>query len=249
MVTGVTRRVAVVTGASRGIGLAEAEALVSRGYHVVTCSRSPAAVPGGVHVAADLGCSDGARALAEEVRSRYARLDVLVNNAGGSRPFAKRLLETADADWRGMMAANLDSTFYCIRELAPLMIDSGGGFIVNTSSVHGLTGGRVRLGAYAAAKAALIALTKAAARELGPRGVTVFAIAPGLVDTENLREGMGGLVDELGRQTPVGRPARPQEIAEVVASLVDTQARPLNGAVIEISGGKGDVYVRPSERD
>jgi NAD(P)-dependent dehydrogenase (short-subunit alcohol dehydrogenase family) len=248
------RKVAVVTGGARGIGLAETRALAAGGYSVYACGRSAeppeiaalAATADIFYLRADVSDSSNVHAIRQSLEARTGRLDVLVNNAGGSRPYARLILETSDADWRGMLGANLDSAFFCIRELAPLMITTGGGVIVNTSSVHALTGGRLSLGTYAAAKAGVIALTRAAARELGPKGVIVFAVAPGLVDTENLRGGMGDLVDEFGSRTPIGRAATPDEIADVVVALVKTAAAPLNGAMVELSGGLGDFYARPA---
>ena len=248
-------RVAVITGGSRGLGLAHAHALGLRGYKLVISARAglDPALRGlkeagleAVGVAADLATSAGSKRLAATALDAYGRIDALVCNAGGSRPFAKRLLETGDDQWEGMLNANLASTFYSIRELAPHLIETQG-TIVTTSSVHALSGGRLGLGVYATAKAGVIALSKAAARELGPRGVIVFSIAPGVVDTENLRAGMGEMVDELGAQTPIGRPSRPEEIASVVAALIESRSPSLNGAVIELSGGKGDFYVPPRD--
>ena len=138
-----------------------------------------------------------------------------------------------------MMDSHLTGTFLCLKHAAPHMVRQRWGRIVNTSSVHGRIGGRPTLGHYGAAKAGVIALTRTAARELGPHGVTVNAVSPGYVDTERLGSTLPReRLDTLAKQIPVGRIGKPAEIAAAVVFLASDGAAFVNGAVLDIHGGR-----------
>ncbi len=141
--------------------------------------------------------------------------------------------------WDFMVANHLRSTFLCIKYGAPHMVKQGWGRIINTSSIHGRVGGRPSLGHYGAAKAGVIALTMTAARELGPKGVTVNVISPGFIGTETLRKVLAPpTMEKLQQQIPLGRLGEPAEVGRVVAFLASEAASYLNGVIVDLTGGR-----------
>jgi 3-oxoacyl-[acyl-carrier protein] reductase len=245
--------VALVTGAGGDMGRAEAIALARhRKMDIAVIYRSSsqdaettvaACRSVGVQArafGADLRESGAVRGLVEQVREAMGPISVLVNNAGAmGATFNSTLVEMEPEIWREMIEAHLTSSFLCIKYCAPDMIGAGWGRIINTSSIHGRTGGRATLGAYGAAKAGIEALTKTAARELGAHGITSNCIAPGFVATARLKSYMSEeRITQLGQQIPVGRIASPDEIASVVAFLASDEASYVNGAVIDVNGGR-----------
>ncbi len=249
---GLKDRVAVVTGGSRGIGRAEAEALAAEGAAVVVAaSRSmqdAEQVARGIlekgcralAVQADVSQSADVQRLVEKTLATFGRLDILVNNAGPVRPeLNKPLLEMPEELWDFMLANHLRSTFLCIKYAAPHMVTQGWGRIINTSSIHGRMGGRPSLGHYGAAKAGVIALTMTAARELGPKGITVNVISPGFIGTETLRKVLAPpVMEKLQQQIPLGRLGEPAEVGRVVAFLASEAASYLNGVIVDMTGGR-----------
>jgi 3-oxoacyl-[acyl-carrier protein] reductase len=245
-------RVALVTGGAAGIGRAEAIALAEAGADVAVLGHTDVS---GIRETADRIRALGRRALVvqadvrraeevghavEEVVGTLGRLDILVNNAGalGAR-LNLPLLELDEATWHLMIDSHLTGTFLCIKHAAPHMLRQGWGRIISTSSVHGRIGGRPTLGHYGAAKAGVIALTRTAARELGPHGVTANAIAPGYVDTARLSSTLPReRLEALARQIPVGRIGTPAEVAAAVVFLASDGASFVNGAVLDIHGGR-----------
>jgi 3-oxoacyl-[acyl-carrier protein] reductase len=138
-----------------------------------------------------------------------------------------------------MVDSHLTGTFLCLKHAAPYMVRQRWGRVVNTSSVHGRIGGRPTLGHYGAAKAGVIALTRTAARELGPHGVTVNAVSPGYVDTERLASTLPReRLDALAKQIPLGRIGTPAEVAAAVVFLASDGAAFVNGAVLDVHGGR-----------
>jgi len=246
-------RVAIVTGARRGIGYDEALALGRAGATVVVVTHTQLdaaervaaeveAVGGTASAAlADVTRADDVQRLVETTLRRHGTVDILVNNAGMTDPAHQRgrLVDLSEESWDRMLAGHLKSTFLCIKYAAPVMMAHGWGRIVNTASIHGRVGGREGMGHYGAAKAGIIALTRTAARELGPYGITCNAIAPGFIATEQLLGGAAaGTIASYTRQNPLGRLGTPQEIANLVLFLASEGASYINGAVVDCSGGR-----------
>lgn len=239
-------RVGVVTGGSRGIGRAVAKALGSAGADVViNCiSRLEDALAVAAEIQklgrraevfqGDVSRPEDADRLISSTLASYGRVDILVNNAGITRDGL--LLRMKDEDWDAVISVNLKGAFNCIRAAARPMVKARWGRIINISSVIGLTG-NVGQANYAAAKAGLIGLTKAVARELGPRNITVNAIAPGFIRTEMT----AGLSDEvklrLSERIILGRLGEPEEVADVVVFLASDMGRYITGQVINVDGG------------
>ncbi|NLE44180.1 MAG: 3-oxoacyl-[acyl-carrier-protein] reductase [Chloroflexi bacterium] len=239
-------RTAIVTGASRGIGRAIALELARRGatvvvnYHhsaeaaqaVVDCVREA----GGQALAiqADVSVLDQAMHLVEQTVDTYGQVDILVNNAGTTRD--RLLLTMTEADWDEVIQTNLKSVFNCCKAVARPMVRRRYGRIVNVSSVSGLVGQGGQTN-YAASKAGIVGLTKSLAKELGPRNITVNAVAPGFVLTDLTAD----LPDDLRRRaieaTPLGRMGNPEEIACAVAFLASDDASYITGEVLTVDGG------------
>ncbi len=249
---GLKDRVAIVTGGSKGLGRAEAEVLAAEGAAVVvvTAKSVPQAeqvVRGlqgrgcrALSVRADVSQGPDVQRLMETTLKAFGRLDILVNNAGMTgAEYNKPLLEMPEELWDFMIGSHLRSVFLCIKYAAPHMVQRAWGRIINTSSIHGRIGGRPTLGHYGAAKAGVIALTRTAARELGPKGITANVVAPGFIGTETLRGILKPqALEKLQQQIPLGRIGEPAEVARVVAFLASEAASYLNGAVVDITGGR-----------
>jgi 3-oxoacyl-[acyl-carrier protein] reductase len=254
---GLRDRVAIVTGGGKGLGRAEAEALAAEGAAVVVATAKSMAeadrVARGIlerggralAIQADATRADDVRRLMETTVQAFGRLDILVNNAGTTGPqYNKPLVDMPEELWDFMVGNHLKSVFLCIKHAAPHMIARGWGRIINTSSIHGRVGGRATLGHYGAAKAGVVALTMTAARELGPKGITANVIAPGFIGTETLRGILApATLEKLGQQIPLGRIGEPPEVGRVVAFLASEAASYLNGAVLDVSGGRLEYFL------
>ncbi len=243
-------KVALVTGASRGIGRSIAEALAAAGYAVVVnfaarqgdADAMTAAITarGGTAVALQADVSDAAAVtrMFAAVDERFGRLDALVNNAGIGRRF-DRLTDIDDESWRRTLAVNLDGAFFCMRAAIPRLQAAGGGRIVNISSGAARTGGAI--GAhYAASKAGVLALTAKAARELARDGIAVNAVLPSVIETEMLDAVAPDAAarERVLAQFPIGRFGRPEEVARVVRFLVAEAPDYLTGEFISLRGGR-----------
>lgn len=237
-------RSAVVTGASSGIGAAIAVALAHAGADVagIALEEAPettAAIEQEGRKAVMLVGSTGDRATVEDLAKtavdRFGRIDIWVNNA--ARLLVKPLIEMTDDDWHGLLAANLHGYFYGCRAAAERMLAQGSGRIVNVGSaatVQAVPG----LGAYTAAKGAIIGLTKVLALELAPANVTVNAVAPGATDTALNEEAYTPEVRQTYRERiPLGRIAEPEEVADVVVFLASDAARYVTGQELLVDGG------------
>ncbi|MDQ3982256.1 MAG: 3-oxoacyl-ACP reductase FabG [Actinomycetota bacterium] len=238
-------RVALVTGASRGLGRATAVALADRHPVAVNYRSRPdeaketlrlieAAGGEGICVQADVRDTSAVAAMFEEVEDALGPVAVLVNNAGcRADGLAARL---GDDAWRDVLDTNLGGTFACSRRALHPMLRAGWGRICNVSSVAGLKGNAGQVN-YSAAKAGVIGLTRSLAREVARKGITVNAVAPGLVETE-LVAGLGEAQrSALLEMTPAGRAGTPEEVAAVIAFLCSDAASYVNGTVLTIDGG------------
>ena len=238
-------KVAVITGASRGIGAAIAERLARDGFAVIvnyagrtaeaeaTVRRIESAGGKAVAVQADVGSIDGARRLFDAAQAHFGGVDVVVNNAGIMR--LAPIGETSEADFDAQIATNLKGTFNMLREAAARLRD--GGRIINLStSVIGLN--LPGYAAYAAGKAGVEALTRIMAQEMRGRGISVNAVAPGPTATDLFLDGKSPeLVDQLARRAPLERLATPDDIAGTVAFLAGADGGWINGQVIRANGG------------
>jgi len=239
-------RFAVVTGASRGIGRAIALALARKGAGVVVnYAKSSSAAEevaeiirnsGGRALVyrADVAEPAGATALVKAAVSEFGRIDILVNNAGVTRD--SLVLRMKDEDWESVLDVNLRGAFNCIRAAAAEMVKSRYGRIINISSVVGLIG-NVGQANYCAAKAGLIGLTRAMARELGSRNITVNAVAPGFITTEMTAGLPEKIRERMLDQIPAKRFGTPEEVADIVAFLATEAAGYINGQTIAVDGG------------
>ncbi|WP_229414572.1 SDR family NAD(P)-dependent oxidoreductase [Zemynaea arenosa] len=245
---------ALVTGASRGIGLAIARALADEGARVTLAARDPVAlqeaqlaVGRGAH-ALTIDITDGEavqRAFADAVQ-RSGGIDILINNAGqaGSAPFVK-----TDAElWQRMIDTNLSGTYHCIQAALPHMLAQGWGRIVNVASTAGLSGYRY-VAAYCAAKHGVVGLTRALALELAAKGITVNAVCPGFTETDIVQEAVANIMRKTGRNAeeakaelaahnPQGRLVQPDEVANAVLWLCLPQSSAMNGQTIAVAGGE-----------
>jgi 2-dehydro-3-deoxy-L-rhamnonate dehydrogenase (NAD+) len=234
----------LVTGAARGIGLAIARRLAADGARVALLDVDRAAVEaaalavgaGAIAIGADVTRSVEVDAAVRRVIEVWERLDVLVNNAGiTGRSFP--IWQLDDADWAGVIDVDLTSVFYCCRAAVRVMLAQGAGRIVNIASIAGKEGNPT-LVPYSSAKAGVIGLTKALAKEVATRGILVNAVAPAVIETDLRKQMESSTVDLLVSKIPMGRVGRPEEVAALVAWLASDQCSFSTGAVYDLSGGR-----------
>lgn len=243
-----TGKVAIITGASRGIGKAIAGELARAGCAVVVSSRRQESLDevaaeikaaGGraLGIAAHNGEKAALRQLVEQTIAQFGRLDILINNAA-TNPHFGSVLEADDSYWRKILDVNLMGNIWLTQAAAPAMRKSGGGKIVNVASIVGLKPGRYQ-GIYSISKAAIISLTQTLAQELGADNIQVNAIAPGLVQTKFAQALWGNpdLLEQVLAQTPVGRIGQPQDIAGLALLLASPASDFTTGAVFVVDGG------------
>ncbi|MFL5927381.1 MAG: SDR family NAD(P)-dependent oxidoreductase [Gaiellaceae bacterium] len=227
---GLEGRVALVTGAARGIGRCVAETLRDQGATVLAGSRVNPEIEGTRGIDMDVTCDEAVERAFAQVEDELGGVDVLVANAGIY--VVERLEETSFESWRRTMDVNLDGVFRCLRRALPGMRARGYGRVVIVGSSAGKTGGKRPGAAYGASKAGAMTLARGLAFEFGGTGVTVNAVAPALIDTDI----MAGLSD-LSSQVPVGRLGQPQDVADMVAFLCSAHAGFITGEVVDINGG------------
>jgi 3-oxoacyl-[acyl-carrier protein] reductase len=240
------QRVAIVTGAVRGIGRAIANRLAADGFKVVVnyrgdeelaeqvCAEIASAGGSASAVKCDITNSDEVANLIETTLNEHKRVDALVNNAGITRDTL--ILRMSDEDWDAVLNTNLKGAFLCSRAVVRPMMRQRFGSIVNLTSVVGLVGNAGQVN-YAAAKAGLVGMTKSLAKEVGSRGITVNAVAPGFIDTRLTDVLSDELKQAALNQIPLRRLGEPQDVAAAVAFLVSPDARYITGVVLSVDGG------------
>ena len=238
-------KVAIITGSARGIGQATALKFAVEGARVVVCDLDRKAVDevvaqitasGGRAVGFTLNVTDKASiaAMVKGVIDKYGRVDVLVNNAGIVDDAMLRKM--TDDQFERVIDINLKGTYNCARAVVDIMISQGAGVILNASSVVGLYGNFGQTN-YAASKFGVIGMAKTWARELGRKGIRANAVCPGFVETTILKSIPQKVMQAMIDRVPLGRLAKPEEIANTYAFLASDEASYINGAVIEVSGG------------
>jgi meso-butanediol dehydrogenase / (S,S)-butanediol dehydrogenase / diacetyl reductase len=237
--------VAVVTGAARGIGLGVARWFLARDYRVALLDNDEAALDAAADglaaparvlpLACDVSDPGQVQAAFAAIDARWGRADALVNNAGVA--VFKPIAETSFAEWRRVLAVNLDGPFLCTQACVPLMRRNGGGAVVNIASISGLRASTLRV-AYGTSKAAVVHLTRQQAVELGTVGIRVNAVAPGPVETEMAKQvHTPAIRKDYHDVIPLNRYGTVEEIAEVVGFLCSPQAAYVNGQVLAADGG------------
>ena len=244
---------ALVTGGTKGVGQAVVAALRDAGAIVLTTARSrPENLPSAEQfIAADVSTAEGCAAVADAVRDRLGAVDIIVHVVGGSSAPAGGFAVLDDQQWRRALDQNLFAAVRLDRALVPLMIEQGSGVIIHITSIQDRLPLPEATLAYASAKAALANYSKGLSRELGPKGIRVIRVSPGWVETEAAVR----LVSELAAKSdtdydgartalmqslggiPIGRPARPKEVADLVVFLVSPRAASITGAEYVIDGG------------
>lgn len=231
---------ALVTGGSRGIGKECVYELTKKGYRVFlnyNNSREKAEriekETGAVIVRADISKADEVQNMADFIHRNYGKIDVLVNNAGIAQQ--KLFTDITESDWDNIFNVNIKGMFLVTKAFVNDMISKKGGKIINVSSMWGVTGGSCEVH-YSASKSAVIGFTKALAKELGPSGICVNCVAPGVIDTEMNRHLTKEDYEALCEETPLGRIGNTKEVAEVIGFLADS-ASFITGQVINADGG------------
>lgn len=240
-----TGKVAIVTGAASGIGLATAKIFAAEGARVVLADLDLARTEAArdalgprasecLALRVDVTERASVDAMVAATLQRFGRIDCLVNNAGITKD--ARLAKMSEQQFDSVMSVNLKGVFHCTQAVIATMIEQGSGVVLNASSVVGLYGNFGQTN-YAATKAGVIGFTKTWARELGPKGIRTVAVCPGFVATPILNTIPAAVMEKMIEKVPLGRLAQPEEIARVYAFLASDEASYINGAVIEVSGG------------
>jgi NAD(P)-dependent dehydrogenase (short-subunit alcohol dehydrogenase family) len=237
-------RVALVTGAARGLGRATAARLLARGARVAVNVRGEERAarlaeelgPGTLAAPGDLARPEDIAGVVRRTLDSFGRLDILVNNA--ALALSTRFEKIPEEEWRRALDVNVTAPFLLLRAALPAMKAQGYGRVVNLSSTAGKSVSTLGGAHYTTSKAALLGLTRAAAKELGPYGITVNAVCPGLIDTELTRENATPAdLAAYARSFPVPRLGEPVEVADLICFLASEQAGYITGAAVDINGG------------
>ncbi|MEM8486363.1 MAG: 3-oxoacyl-ACP reductase FabG [Bacteroidota bacterium] len=233
-------RVAIITGGAGGIGYATAQRFIAEGAAVVIADlrADTAAIDAldgqAVFVKTDVSDMTDVERLAAEVMAQFGKIDILVNNAGITRD--KSLKKMTEADFDAVISVNLKGVFNCTKVVAPFMVEAGYGRIMNTASIVGVYGNFGQTN-YAAAKAGVIGMTKTWMRELGRKGITVNAVAPGFIETDMIKTIPDEVIQGMIKSTPVQRAGKPEDIANAFLFLASEEASFVNGVVLHVDGG------------
>ena len=249
---GIAGKAALVTGAARGIGKAEATALAAEGVAIAindidaaaaeaTAAELRASGAKAVVCIGDVSDETSAERVVREAAEGLGGLNILVNNAGaGGKYLGRHAADMSVSDWDIIMNTHLRSTFLCSKFAVPFLRKTGYGRIVNTSSMNVTGGGRPGVTNYSAAKAGVIGFTRTMAKEVGGDGITVNAIAPGYVETELIAGFSDAKREVIAGQNPLKRFCQPSEVGALIAYLCSVQASFINGALICMDGGRRD---------
>jgi 3-oxoacyl-[acyl-carrier protein] reductase len=244
-----TGKIALVTGASRGIGKAIALRLAQDGAKLAinnldietaeTVAAEIKALGGmALAVAGDVSSTDEVNDMMETIISTYGSIDILVNNAGITRD--QLLLRMADDDWDRVLAVNLRGVFLCTKAVLKYMLKARWGRIINMSSIVGFTGNAGQSN-YAASKAGIMGFTRSVAREVASRGITVNAVAPGFIETDMTARLSEKQRQDIASRIPLGFLGTPEDVASVAAFLAGEDSRYITGQVISVDGGLGGI--------
>ena len=233
-------KIAIITGASRGIGRAIAKSLAEKNYVVIAnynkSEKQALELQNEFNnidiFKADVSKRDEVKKLVEYTLNKYKKIDVLVNNAGIDNE--KLFQDITDEDWQNVISTNLYSVFCVTQEVVNSMIHNKSGCIINISSIYAIQGGPCAV-AYTASKAGIDGITKSLSKELGPSGIRVNSIAPGFIDTDMNKYYSEKDIDEIKRQTPLQKIGKPEDIAKCVNWLVEDEFT--TGQIISINGG------------
>jgi len=238
-------RVAIITGGTAGIGAATAIRFAQEGAKVILWARNAERGKAFIETmkaqgleaefdAVDSSKYDAVCEAAKRVNDKYGKIDILINNAGITND--STLKKMTVEQWQQVIDINLSGSFYCIKAITPYMLEKGYGRIVNASSVVALYGNFGQTN-YVATKAGLIGMTKTLARELGKKGITVNAVAPGFIETDMVAKMPENVLDGMRAKVPVGRLGQPEEIASAYLFLASEEAAYINGATLSVDGG------------
>lgn len=234
----------IVTGGSRGIGAAIVKELTKNNYNVVLNYNNSEEAAKQIQkelqeenikieiFKADVSKREDVKKLVNFTLDKFKNIDVLINNAGIDQ--IKPFMDITDEDWNKMLEVNLNSVFYCSQEVLENMIHNKKGCIINISSIWGITGASCEVH-YSASKAAIDGMTRALAKEMGPSNIRINSIAPGLVDTDMNKDITTEELEELKKEIPLGRIAKPEEIVNSIKWLIEDEY--ISGQVISINGG------------
>ena len=235
-------KVVMVTGGAAGIGRVTAESFASEGARVAICDVNPEAGeaaskalgPEASFEQVDVASNAAVSGWIEGVFDKYGQIDVLVNNAGITRDGL--IMRMKEEDWDAVIGVNLKSAFNCIKAVAKIMVKQRSGRIINLASVVGVMGNPGQAN-YVASKAGMIGLTKTVAKELGARGITVNAVAPGFIETDMTAVLSDKVKEAMLSTIPLQRAGTPQDVADAITFLASDQAAYITGQVIHVTGG------------